>query len=771
MNSGRIERTSPARCDVTDVAGRIAEIVDRRRSRLPDAQAAIARWRQLDEEIARLGTAVSELRGYPRSPAELKDGLADFHVQDLRKGIAEALDLLRVLESRCSRDTLNLGVSGRARVGKSTLLQNISGLGEGQIPTGSGLPVTAVRSRIFHSTSHHRATLLLHSFESFRDEVLLPYHDELGLTGAPVSLEEFKAWRYPRDESGLPSASSDKHSAVTILRRLRDMQQAAWSFEDDLTGGERTVDLAQLRPYVAYPTNEDSKAERCSRRYLAVRDVRIECRFPHAQVDHLAIIDLPGLGELAANAEKVHLRGLQDEVDVALLVKRPVEGMAYWGREDGQTTNLLDEARGFIKNRKDFVFVVINNGGADPGLTESLRDDLRRQVNDGIDDKHFRLLEADAASQQSVYDGVLLPVLLHLAERLPVMDQEVFEGTRMRNATTTARIRSSLSDLEAVLSHAGRSGANIAEDVEHRTVELRKDLAGGLALLVDRLRQRARSGDEDAEYLAAVDAAHRSICTWIEGGFGVGKEAWIANALRTMRVDRNSSPFAASELNRIRVEISQRYGSLDAFFRARVEALWADAAALIVDHLGELLTGTEGEVALRRLAGLLTDASEPCGTLSAATRDLLALRVEYRTHLHPRIRRELDTLNLQITAPDTGEPHDQIVVEVSEAGAEKLYRLIKGLAEQASYYTRKALVPEAVTPALILHAAAEQFEDTLIRSGDSEREFRRLARSYRDEIWPGVFRGIDEANARIGKLARAIRAVREQLAAIEKGNA
>lgn len=770
MNSHRIEGAT-ARYDVTDVAGRISQIVDRRRSRLPDVQAAIARWRQLDDEVARLGTTVSELRGYPRSPAELKDGLADFHVQDLRKGIAEALEVLRVLESRYSRATLNLGVSGRARVGKSTLLQNIAGLGEGQIPTGSGLPVTAVRSRIFHSTAHQRATLLLHSFESFRDEVLLPYHDELGLPGAPASLDEFRAWRYPRDESGLPPAARDKHSAVTILRRLRDMQQACWSFEADLTGGERTVELAELRPYVAYPTNEDSKADRCPRRYLAVRDVRIECRFPHAQVDHLGIIDLPGLGELAANAEKLHLRGLQDEVDVALLVKRPVEGMAYWGREDGQTANLLDEARGFIKNRKDFVFVVLNSGGADPRLTESLRDDIRRQVNDGVDDKHFRILDADAASQQSVYDAVLLPVLLHLAERLPVMDQEVFEGTRTRHAATIARIRSSLADLEAVLTLTSHSGASTAEDVEHRTVELRKDLAGGLALLVDRLRLRARSGDEDTEYLAAVEAAHRDVCAWISGGFGVGKEVWISNALRTMRVDRNSSPFVAGELNRIRVEISKRYASLDAFFRGRVERLWADVAALIVGHLGELLTGAEGEQALRRMAGLLSDASEPCGALSEATRDLLALRVEYRTHLHPRVRRELDGLNLQITAPDTGEPHDQIVVEISDAGAEKLFRVVTRLAEQAAYYTRKALVPEAATPALILHAAAEQFEDTLIRSGDSEREFRRLARSYRDEIWPGVFRGIDEANARVARLVRAIRAVREQLAAIEKGNA
>jgi len=43
----------------------------------------------------------------------------------------------------------------------------------------------------------------------------------------------------------------------------------------------------------------------------------------------------------------------------------------------------------------------------------------------------------------------------------------------------------------------------------------------------------------------------------------------------------------------------------------------------------------------------------------------------------------------------------------------------------------------------------------MIRSGDSEREFKRLARSYRDEIWPGVFGEIDAANARVARVARA----------------
>jgi hypothetical protein len=120
--------------------------------------------------------------------------------------------------------------------------------------------------------------------------------------------------------------------------------------------------------------------------------------------------------------------------------------------------------------------------------------------------------------------------------------------------------------------------------------------------------------------------------------------------------------------------------------------------------------------------------------------------------------------------PQSGESENQIVVEVSEAGAEDLYQKISQLAEQAAYLTKKALVREGVTPALVLHAAAEQFEDTLIRSRESSREFKRLARSYRDEIWPGVYSGIDEANARFAKVAKTIHTIREHLGQLERGS-
>ncbi|MGH3568460.1 MAG: hypothetical protein ACRDRH_21020 [Pseudonocardia sp.] len=751
-----------------DIADRVHAILTERTRQLPRIRADIGWWLVLDEQLGDLAVGVDELRRHPTTPDELRVGLAAFRVEELREGIAEAVALLRVLESRFSRSTIDIGVSGQARVGKSTLLQAMSGLGDEQIPTGQALPVTAVRSRIHHSPDHHRATVALHSFKTFVAEIIAAYHAELGLPGLPATPSEFRTWAYPSGgrDADTVEGRADRPSYVTMLNRLRAMQASFPTYERDLTGEERIVELAELRPFVAYPTNAQEQApDPIRRQYLAVRDVRIECPFPHVQVERLGIVDLPGLGEVAVRADQHHVNGLQNEVDVVLLVKRPVEGMAYWGEADARALDLIDSARGFV-GKRDFVFLVINRGATPAPLVTALRDHIRGQVNSGLADQFFRVLETDAADPADVAARVLDPVLTHLADRLPIMDADVLAGTRAEFRAVASRIGVAVEDLGTALSAVPGSTGTTAEDLDLRARRLRQDLAGALVGLVTELRQQARNAVEDSGYVAAVDAAYHKTREWINSGLGVGQQAWQEDGLRVMRVDKGGGGYAGDELNRVRVEISNCFEGIDDFFSVRINALWRQVGEILASNLGTLLDGSDGEAAIRRFADLLDGASQPCPRLSGAVRALLGIRLEYRSQLHPRVRAELDGLALELPNPRTGELETQITVSVDEAGVETLYHHIIRAAEQAAHRTRKALLlMEGVTPALVLHAAAEQFEDTLIRSGDSEREFARLARSYRDEIWSGVFGEIDAANARVARVVRARAAVLASLAA------
>ena len=79
----------------------------------------------------------------------------------------------------------------------------------------------ALRSRIRHSATTERATLILHTFETFAADVLAPHHAQLGLPGLPTSIDEFAGWEYPA-----PGVPGTPPSHATLLKRLRDMQAA-----------------------------------------------------------------------------------------------------------------------------------------------------------------------------------------------------------------------------------------------------------------------------------------------------------------------------------------------------------------------------------------------------------------------------------------------------------------------------------------------------------------------------------------------------------------
>ncbi len=746
---------------------KINDILQARRQKLPSIEKEITRWNDLQHKLQTLESTVSELRQHDKTTQETRLNLAGLHFGPVQEAISSTLASLGVLKGRLMRDTLNIGVSGRARVGKSTLLQSIAGLNDEQIPTGSGLPVTAVRSRIFHSPQS-RATLILHTYDSFRRDVLQPYHSELGLPEAPQSLDGFRDYRYPQSEADLPGDKAKEASSVTLLRRLKEMHQALPSYEAELGGGEKIVGLNELRQYVAYPTAEQIEKGECNRRYLAVRDVRIECPFPHAKVNQLGIIDLPGLGELAANAEEHHVAGLQNEVDFVLLVKRPVEGMAYWGKEDGAATNLLDKARGLIQNRRDFVSVVLNTGGANDSLASALRGDVLRNVNDGVAGKHFQVLETDARDQHAVYEQVLNPVLQHLAERLPVMDQQIIAGTQAEYQAAAQRVGQMLADVEKSLSLAKGAlmDASAAEQLEELTRKLHRNMARDLKTMLTELKKKARDRSGDTTFEEAVEQAYQSAVEWIDAGLGMeSKEAWCANAVDEFAVKGGFSGFVLDECNRIRVEISNRFAGIDAYFSLALDDLWTQLSNDILNkHLGNLLQGHQGKDGLQVFAKLLEEGEEPCPTFYQAMQELLGLRLDYRTQLHPRVRASLDDLEGEVA--DEQNPsvkHARFSGSINEAGAQVLFREISNLARYAIYQTKKALCEEIQVPALVIHAAVEQLDDTLIRSGDSEREFRRLARSYRDDIWPSTFAEAEAANARVARVRGALKAIRTTL--------
>lgn len=745
-----------------EVSGRIEALVAARRGRLGEIDAEIAGWSEAEAGLGRLAQSLDgpvdhEVGGL--SSGHAASAVTDHAVvlDRLRSDVSATLEDLRAARSRFARPTINIGVSGKARVGKSTLLQSVSGLTDDQIPTGPDVPVTAVRSRIMQS-DRQRAVLHMHSVESFLADVIAPYHRDLGLDGIPRTLADFRGWAYPKPDREAPAEHSNNAKLVTLL----GMQESLDSYAGLLTGKEVERNLEGLRPYIAYPTSEDVVAGTTYRPHLAVREAVIESPFPRSDVARLVIVDLPGLGEVVADADERHVRNLRHDVDAVLLVVRPSSTAAYYGDSDDKALKLLDKARGHVRTPGDYVYFVINHGGEASGRIDVLRNHLHSQVNAGTDGGFYEVLETNAIDPDAVNQTLLIPLLDTLSRTLPKMDDEVFAGVMARAGVTARRIDEALPLLLADRADPAELAHKAPELLQRRASELRWRVDQGLREVVEELWRAAHRDGVDERYTDAVEAVFDEVREWAEDGFGLGTARWQEEAQLSMPTERAASPFIVEEMHRVRVEVTRRFRALDGFFHEQLARIWDQIAAAFHGACEPLVEGERGEQALRNLEDRLRRSS--CSVLADAVHDLLQTRLDYRTHLHPRVRAELDGFNFEGVDPDTGRPRVALLVPADETGVELLEQQLRERIHKAAFETMVALQREAVLPALVLYAAVKQFEDELILSGDSRREFLRLARSNRDVLWPDDFRRLDAATKQAQDLAELARTVSEALA-------
>ena len=119
------------------VTEQIESILAERRRALPRVQRLASAARALAEAGDRIVDTARSLADEEHGE-ELLAWVREAAGQSLSTVYAEAISALTAVEARLKRTTVNIGVSGQARVGKSTLLQSISGLGDEQIRFTNG---------------------------------------------------------------------------------------------------------------------------------------------------------------------------------------------------------------------------------------------------------------------------------------------------------------------------------------------------------------------------------------------------------------------------------------------------------------------------------------------------------------------------------------------------------------------------------------------------------------------------------------------------------
>lgn len=599
-----------------DVRASIEAALRRRREQRDAIEDLYGDWLQLEESVGILAAAITNSTGIDGSRFR-EDILA------LREKIAGRSPDMKAITERFRRETVNIGVIGRARAGKSTLLRTITGLRENVIPTGDNDPTTAARSRIRHAPGQEKAKLTLYTWNEFRDRYLAPLHKDAGCTDpVPATPEQFLACRYRQllDSSrgrgpGRPTMLNQEY-----LERLCIAQDSFGSYRDLLTGRERTRTisrLSELEPFVAYPKDKRSKV----RPYHAVRDARIYCGFQATDVTDLVLVDLPGAGEAAVDIDRQFLEDLKNEVDVLLQVKCPAPTEAYIGDEDWKILDLSDAA-GMGVDRSDFLTFVINDrpGVTDPGAIEN----VRQQAGEITARNGVQLRIGNVNKLSDVRDQILGPVLEQLALRLAEMD---------RTAART-QIESALLVADEAAALADRLAAEVGEQARHLPDEgmalklaaksLRGAVGRRLRALCDEYDRKAALHAPVQELDQAITAARERLMKWSNDGFGMGSvQAWLTEAEGMMSVDPGET--RDDQCTQARRMIREEFGGIDSSIEGAIVRLHVSVADRLRNGgLPAHMVPADG-----RPLETLRERTGQLPALRSALDDLLGVRTSY----------------------------------------------------------------------------------------------------------------------------------------------
>lgn len=760
---------------IEQIANEIDAIIAARKKRLPGIQTERTR---VQYQVAALSTITQQLDELISTCSdevirtEAKDALhrLDDFVSRLNGYVAS----LGELEAEFTRDTLNIGVSGAARTGKSTTLQRITGLTDQQIPSGGLNPVTAVRSEIFNS-SRNEAVITFKTRQAFVEEYLRPHVDNVnaclpeGDCICISSVNDLKNAELPAKLQGgsVPVAATDS------LKRLREAQRSASTYESLLGAPPRTVSLNDVRYYITYPTADaeaiENEGRACDRRYLAVELAQVFCQFPNLGSAKVALVDLPGLGEIGNAANAVHLKGLESKVDQIFLVMRPTAAKAFTDAEVGCNLDQLNAIQPAVR-RGDLVVAGINKDQqAGQQAADNLRSHFDAEINAGRSDC-YSLVEYCAVDQEDTARmfGILLD---RLGGLLPSMDKTKLDYC-MGRVDLSAQVASAMEQLVRAMDRVLRSVPSSDRVMKRRIDSIERAIVGGLnAYAVELSEASVAESQVFQNFVADAERIHDETALRIENGlFRDNNEEWD----ELTSSSRDYYNLYRDEDKRIRYEIIDAYCGLDSFYGVHVSSFKLRVLDTVLRACGmdRFFGFTDDDTADQRISKVASElgATLRDDDLDNALRLLAGVNFDFRSNVFLQIEGYL--AELANPSQDELGRHGDNKREVlggegsSQYKQEKLRKYLHNDATEANDNILDALKTEEDRFNEYLAVSIDFFNNALF--GKDEDNFKQvvirgLIREYKEYILP------DADDASMSPVGAVAKSIKESAQAIQRG--
>ncbi len=679
-----------------DIATTIQQIIRDRK------QYAIHPKRQ-KEYLELLFTKITELEAMrqqliaaPDSSSDLIARLQTINFPTVLSQIEQQYNTFDKVQKRFDRKTLNIGVAGRARQGKSTLLQKLTGLTDNEIPSGEGMPCTSVQSNIYHITEGEPHALVhFHSETTFLFEVIAPYYKALNLANPPISIQAFRRSNFPAAPDSLEAETTSLYNHLKDYYNYLDQYAQRLQSEPH----SETIGIEEVRRYVSQSYDADLKPIHFE--HLAVRKVEIFCQFPMMEVEKLGLVDTIGLGDTRLGDEARMIHALGQDVDFIMFVRRPRSGGDFWQDTD---VKLYDAAYQALKHHlplQDWSSMVLNE---DEHNSRCCADLESTRLAKGI--KVSQCITTNCKTPEAASQA-LANALEYLATHLAQLDQRYLDSCE--SGLKQLQISVSL-ELDKAQQALGQYGEEYPV-----YVDLRKQFIKDLYDKVENLRStlRQKPNEADPYFMAQITKAIED-CTLNHGIPSVDELEQLTHLYGI-----NGASFKA--VQQMRSTLLRQFHHLEAGLRESLEMRKTEMAELFQSMgFDDRFTKAQGTALLGEINHLIPSDLE---NLSLGFGFLTSFTIQYKGFIQEIVWHHIS----QALPPDTKLPLN--------VPFESAHDFLKERHQTAIQSTKDALTVLAQSPTKIGQSMIEEFSDHILRSEQADKEWDTFLYSIRYELW------------------------------------